>query len=93
MLRLQAWKWVPWRSLSALSDAAARSARRSRGTGVEPASTTSGRGAATAGVAALRADGMFGPLASDPTISRLVDTLAAAGPRALAAVRQAPVST
>lgn len=46
-----------------------------------------------ADVAALRANGMFGPVASDPTVSRLVDTLAAAGPRALAAVRQAPVST
>ncbi|MFJ7497811.1 IS1380 family transposase [Streptomyces sp. NPDC097727] len=41
-------------------------------------------------VAMLRAEpDLFGPVASDPTVSRLVDTLAAAGPRALAAVRQA----
>jgi hypothetical protein len=43
-----------------------------------------------ADVAMLRSEpGMFGPVASDPTVSRLVDTLAAAGPRALAAVRRA----
>lgn len=36
----------------------------------------------------LRADpSVFGPIASDPAVSRLVDTLAAAGPHALAAVR------
>ncbi|WAL75576.1 IS1380 family transposase [Kitasatospora sp. YST-16] len=41
-------------------------------------------------VAMLRSEpGVFGPVASDPTVSRLVDTLAAAGPRALAAVRRA----
>ncbi|MEU3304569.1 IS1380 family transposase [Streptomyces sp. NPDC006678] len=41
-------------------------------------------------VAMLRAEpDLFGPVASDPTVSRLVGTLAAAGPRALAAVRQA----
>ncbi|MDK0523499.1 IS1380 family transposase [Streptomyces sp. ML-6] len=41
-------------------------------------------------VAMLRAEpDLFGLVASDPTVSRLVDTLAAAGPRALAAVRQA----
>jgi hypothetical protein len=32
---------------------------------------------------------VFGPVASDPTISRLIDTLAAAGPKALAAIRTA----
>ncbi len=32
---------------------------------------------------------LFGPVASDPTVSRLVDTLAAAGSRALAAIRAA----
>lgn len=38
----------------------------------------------------LRAEpAVFGPVASDPTVSRLVDALAAAGPRALAAIRQA----
>ncbi|GHE13290.1 hypothetical protein GCM10010339_79720 [Streptomyces alanosinicus] len=38
----------------------------------------------------LRAEpAVFGPVASDPTVSRLVDTLAAAGPRALAAIRRA----
>ncbi|MBT2528135.1 IS1380 family transposase [Streptomyces sp. ISL-99] len=43
-----------------------------------------------ADVATLRAEpGVFGPVASDPTVSRLIDTVAAAGPRALAAVRQA----
>ncbi|MEU0823203.1 transposase, partial [Streptomyces mirabilis] len=41
-------------------------------------------------VAMLRAEpGVFGPVASDPTVSRLVGTLAAAGPRALGAVRRA----
>ncbi|GAA1501733.1 IS1380 family transposase [Kitasatospora kazusensis] len=41
-------------------------------------------------VAALRAEPqVFGPVASDPTISRLVDTLATAGPRALTAIRRA----
>ncbi|GAA2813131.1 hypothetical protein GCM10010441_42310 [Kitasatospora paracochleata] len=43
-----------------------------------------------ADVAMLRAEpAVFGPVASDPTVSRLVDTLAAAGPRALAAIRRA----
>jgi hypothetical protein len=38
----------------------------------------------------LRAEpAVFGPVASDPTVSRLVDALAVAGPRALAAIRQA----
>lgn len=38
----------------------------------------------------LRAEpAVFGPVASDPTVSRLVDTLAAAGPRALQAIRAA----
>ncbi|KQV20619.1 transposase [Kitasatospora sp. Root187] len=32
---------------------------------------------------------VFGPVASDPTVSRLVDTLAGSGPRALAAIRRA----
>jgi hypothetical protein len=32
---------------------------------------------------------LFGPVASDPTVSRLVDALAAAGSRALAAIRTA----
>src|SRR5690242_10293275 len=43
-----------------------------------------------ADVAMLRSEPtVFGPVASDPTVSRLVDTLAAAGPRALAAIRRA----
>ncbi|MEE4590172.1 MULTISPECIES: IS1380 family transposase [Streptomyces violaceusniger group] len=43
-----------------------------------------------ADVAILRAEpALFGPVASDPTVSRLVDTLAAAGSRALAAIRAA----
>ncbi|WP_395292246.1 IS1380 family transposase [Kitasatospora hibisci] len=41
-------------------------------------------------IGVLRAEpAVFGPVASDPTVSRLVDALAAAGPRALAAVRRA----
>ncbi|MFF2361309.1 IS1380 family transposase [Streptomyces sp. NPDC058122] len=41
-------------------------------------------------VAMLRAEpAVFGPMASDPTVSRLVDALAAAGPRALTAIRAA----
>jgi len=43
-----------------------------------------------ADVAMLRAEPeVFGPVASDPTVSRLIDTLAAAGPKALAAIRSA----
>lgn len=43
-----------------------------------------------ADVAMLRAEpGMFGPVASDPTVSRLVDTLAEAGPGGLVALREA----
>ncbi|MBB1247145.1 IS1380 family transposase, partial [Streptomyces durbertensis] len=43
-----------------------------------------------ADVGTLRAEpGVFGPVASDPTVSRLVDSLAAAGPKALAAIRAA----
>ncbi|GAA4663549.1 hypothetical protein GCM10023347_14260 [Streptomyces chumphonensis] len=43
-----------------------------------------------ADIAMLRAEpGVFGPVASDPTVSRLIDTLAAAGPKALSAIRAA----
>ncbi|MFF3918451.1 IS1380 family transposase [Streptomyces sp. NPDC001852] len=43
-----------------------------------------------ADIGVLRAEpSMFGPVASDPTVSRLVDTLAASGPHALAALRRA----
>ncbi|WUH94318.1 IS1380 family transposase [Streptomyces sp. NBC_00433] len=43
-----------------------------------------------ADVGALRAEpAVFGPVASDPTVSRLIDTLAAAGPKALSAIRAA----
>ncbi|MET7719182.1 IS1380 family transposase, partial [Streptomyces sp. NPDC005407] len=43
-----------------------------------------------ADVAMLRAEpAVFGPVASDPTVSRLIDKLAAAGPKALAAIRSA----
>lgn len=43
-----------------------------------------------ADVGMLRAEpAMFGPVASDPTVSRLVDALAAAGPKALSAIRAA----
>ncbi|WP_406242808.1 IS1380 family transposase [Streptomyces anulatus] len=43
-----------------------------------------------ADVGLLRAEpAVFGPVASDPTVSRLVDTLAASGEKALAAIRAA----
>ncbi|MDQ1005620.1 hypothetical protein QFZ82_000104 [Streptomyces sp. V4I23] len=43
-----------------------------------------------ADVGLLRAEpSVFGPVASDPTVSRLIDTLAAGGKRALTALRQA----
>jgi hypothetical protein len=43
-----------------------------------------------ADVGVLRAEpGVLGPVASDPTVSRLVDTLTAAGPKALTAIRDA----
>ncbi|MEU3073438.1 IS1380 family transposase [Streptomyces laurentii] len=43
-----------------------------------------------ADVGMLRAEpAVFGPVASDPTVSRLVDSLAAAGPKALSAIRAA----
>ncbi|WP_328778247.1 IS1380 family transposase [Streptomyces canus] len=43
-----------------------------------------------ADVGMLRAEpGVFGPVASDPTVSRLVDVLAAAGQRSLSAIRAA----
>ncbi|MEU4351805.1 IS1380 family transposase [Streptomyces sp. NPDC023838] len=43
-----------------------------------------------ADVGMLRAEpAVFGPVASDPTVSRLIDTLAGSGERALAAIRSA----
>lgn len=43
-----------------------------------------------ADVAMLRAEpAVFGPVASDPTVSRLIDKLAAQGPKALTAIRSA----
>lgn len=43
-----------------------------------------------ADVGMLRAEpGVFGPVASDPTVSRLIDALAASGPKALTAIRTA----
>src|SRR3954469_20135898 len=43
-----------------------------------------------ADVAMLRCEpAVFGPVASDPTISRLIDTLAASGEKALQAIRSA----
>ncbi|MGW3876190.1 IS1380 family transposase [Streptomyces sp. NPDC005055] len=43
-----------------------------------------------ADVGMLRAEpAVFGPVASDPTVSRLIDTLATAGPKALSAIRSA----
>ncbi len=47
-------------------------------------------GACLADVGTLRAEpAVFGPVASDPTVSRLIDTLAAGGKFALTALRQA----
>ncbi|SCD46270.1 Transposase DDE domain group 1 [Streptomyces sp. ScaeMP-6W] len=43
-----------------------------------------------ADVAMLRCEpALFGPVASDPTVSRLIDTLAASGEKALQAIRSA----
>jgi hypothetical protein len=43
-----------------------------------------------ADIAVLRAQpGLFGPVASDPVVSRLISALAADGPRALRAIRRA----
>lgn len=43
-----------------------------------------------ADVAVLRAEpSVFGPVASDPTVSRLIDTLACGGKRTLSALRAA----
>ncbi|MBT2392065.1 IS1380 family transposase [Streptomyces sp. ISL-1] len=43
-----------------------------------------------ADVGMLRSEpAVFGPVASDPTVSRLIDTLAAAGPKTLTAIRAA----
>ncbi|WP_250293962.1 IS1380 family transposase [Streptomyces atroolivaceus] len=43
-----------------------------------------------ADVAVLRAEpDVFGPVASDPTVSRLIDALAATGPKSLTAIRSA----
>lgn len=43
-----------------------------------------------ADIGMLRAEpGVFGPVASDPTVSRLIDTLAASGEKALTAIRAA----
>ncbi|MEU0823153.1 transposase, partial [Streptomyces mirabilis] len=47
-------------------------------------------GGCLADVSMLRAEpAVFGPVASDPTVSRLIDALAASGPKALAAIRTA----
>ncbi|MBO8192465.1 IS1380 family transposase [Streptomyces oryzae] len=47
-----------------------------------------------ADVAMLRAEpGVFGPVASDPTVSRLIDALAASGEKALSAIRSARAKT
>ncbi len=49
-----------------------------------------GTGDCLADVAMLRAEpDVFGPVSSDPTVSRLIDALAAAGPKALTAIRSA----
>jgi hypothetical protein len=57
---------------------------------VDLALATALGGDCLADIAMLRAEpALFGPVASDPTVSRLVDTLAAAGSRALAAIRTA----
>ncbi|MGW0828687.1 IS1380 family transposase [Streptomyces sp. NPDC002845] len=48
------------------------------------------RGDCLADIALLRSEpAVFGPVASDPTVSRLIDTLAASGEKALTAIRAA----
>jgi hypothetical protein len=57
---------------------------------LEVALATALGGDCLADVAILRAEAdVFGPVASDPTVSRLIDVLAAAGPKALTAIRTA----
>jgi hypothetical protein len=73
---------VPWRKPRAVHDPGKVL--------LDVALATALGGDCLADVAMLRAEpDVFGPVASDPTISRLVDTLAAAGPKALAAIRTA----
>ncbi|WP_406087329.1 IS1380 family transposase [Kitasatospora purpeofusca] len=73
---------APWRKARALHDPGKIL--------LDLALTVALGGDCLADVAMLRAEpAVFGPVASDPTASRLVDTLAAAGPRALAAIRRA----
>jgi len=43
----------------------------------------------TLAMTAAAEPGLFGPMASDPTVSRLIDTLAATGPQALRSIRAA----
>jgi hypothetical protein len=57
---------------------------------LDPALATALGGDCLADIAMLRAEPQVsGLVASDPTVSRLVETLAAAGPRALTAIRRA----
>ncbi|GGQ36315.1 hypothetical protein GCM10010266_69580 [Streptomyces griseomycini] len=61
-----------------------------RRTGLDAAISAALGGDCLADVGLLRAEpAVFGPVASDPTVSRLVDTLAAGGTRALTALRAA----
>lgn len=55
---------------------------------LDVALTTALGGDCLADVAMLRAEpDVFGPVASDPTVSRLIDALAASGPKTLTAIR------
>ncbi|MDH6554777.1 hypothetical protein M2162_008959 [Streptomyces sp. SAI-041] len=57
---------------------------------VDLALTVALGGDCLADIATLRAEpAVFGPVASDPTVSRLIDTLAASGEKALQAIRAA----
>lgn len=73
---------APWRKPRALHDAGKIL--------LDLALTVAMGGDCLADVATLRAEpAIFGPVASDPTVSRLVDTLAASGEKALRAFRTA----
>ncbi|WP_097922241.1 IS1380 family transposase [Streptomyces sp. wa1063] len=73
---------APWRKVRAVHDPGKAL--------LDVALAVASGGDCLADVGLLRAEpAVFGPVASDPTVSRLVDTLAASGEKALAAIRAA----
>ncbi|MGA5811103.1 IS1380 family transposase [Streptomyces cellulosae] len=77
---------VPWRKTRAVHDPGK--------TVLDVALAVALGGDCLADVGMLRAEpAVFGSVASDPTVSRLIDTLAAAGPKALTAIRSARAKT